>query len=321
VNARSLAPADLRRAYGIAGLAIDVNCAEPGVAAAVDLRLRGGPLAAGGCPDLRLEFAVAQRPVLPVGRTVYETPAGAILYDPENDVVGGRVGEVVLRCEPDRGRLRIEAGAYLGAGLYAAAHPLATIGLIELLKRRSRFNLHAACVARDGRGVLLAGPSGAGKSTLALALVRAGLDFLGDDMVFLTPADGSIRALGFPDAVGVTADTAARFPELGDLDPPADGFPKRLVRIEDVFAGRLAADCDPVALVFPEVVRGGRSRLVSLDPAAAWLRLVPDVLLTEPGATGRHLGVLAGLLDQVTCHGLESGADLRSSAALVAGLL
>ncbi len=47
--------------------------------------------------------------------------------------------------------------------------------------------LHAACVGRQGRGILLLGSSGAGKSTTALQCSLAGFDFLSEDSVFVDP--------------------------------------------------------------------------------------------------------------------------------------
>jgi energy-coupling factor transporter ATP-binding protein EcfA2 len=47
--------------------------------------------------------------------------------------------------------------------------------------------LHAACVGRKGRGLLLIGPSGSGKSTVALHCLLQGLDFLSEDSVFVKP--------------------------------------------------------------------------------------------------------------------------------------
>jgi hypothetical protein len=47
--------------------------------------------------------------------------------------------------------------------------------------------LHAACVGRGGRGVLLMGSSGAGKSTVAFHCLLQGLDFLAEDSVFVAP--------------------------------------------------------------------------------------------------------------------------------------
>ncbi len=54
--------------------------------------------------------------------------------------------------------------------------------------------LHAACVGRSGRGLLLMGPSGAGKSTLALQCLTVGMDFLSEDAVFVRP--GQLVASG-----------------------------------------------------------------------------------------------------------------------------
>jgi len=54
--------------------------------------------------------------------------------------------------------------------------------------------LHAACIGRAGRGLLLMGPSGAGKSTLALHCLLQGLDFLSEDAAFVQP--GQLLATG-----------------------------------------------------------------------------------------------------------------------------
>lgn len=44
-----------------------------------------------------------------------------------------------------------------------------------------RLNLHASCVAINGRGLLILGTSGAGKSALALQLMAFGADLVADD--------------------------------------------------------------------------------------------------------------------------------------------
>lgn len=47
--------------------------------------------------------------------------------------------------------------------------------------------LHAACIGRGGKGILLLGPSGAGKSTVSLHSLIRGLDFLAEDSVLVRP--------------------------------------------------------------------------------------------------------------------------------------
>ena len=51
--------------------------------------------------------------------------------------------------------------------------------------RLSSENLHASCVASDGRAVLIAGPSGSGKSDLALRLMDRGFTLVSDDRTII----------------------------------------------------------------------------------------------------------------------------------------
>jgi hypothetical protein len=68
--------------------------------------------------------------------------------------------------------------------------------------------LHAACIGRGGRGLLLIGASGAGKSTATLHSLLRGLEFLSEDSVFVAP--DSLLATGVPNFLHVRRD-ALRF--------------------------------------------------------------------------------------------------------------
>jgi HPr kinase/phosphorylase len=54
--------------------------------------------------------------------------------------------------------------------------------------------LHATCVARKGRGLLITGPSGAGKSGLALQLIALGARLVADDQTILTARGTTLTA-------------------------------------------------------------------------------------------------------------------------------
>ncbi|HEX6397586.1 MAG TPA: hypothetical protein VFZ95_09195, partial [Steroidobacteraceae bacterium] len=71
--------------------------------------------------------------------------------------------------------------------------------------------LHAACVARGRRGVLLLGDSGAGKSTLSLLAAAHGLRVIGEDNVFVAPA--TLAATGLANFLHVRSDAAHLFDE------------------------------------------------------------------------------------------------------------
>ena len=130
--------------------------------------------------------------------------------------------------------------------------------------------IHASCVARHGRGVLLLGPSGAGKSDLALRLIGRGFVLVADDRVVIddgaaSPADGlagliEIRGLGIVRlpheapvrlALALDLDAApARHPRpavpptralpLLALDPFAASAPERAALALDCVLGRSA---------------------------------------------------------------------------------
>ncbi len=99
--------------------------------------------------------------------------------------------------------------------------------LDELLWARRRcLVLHAASLARaDGAGVLLAGRSEAGKSTAALALARAGWEFLGDDVALLDPRSGALEPVG----VALTL----KGPVPRALRPLPRGFRTEVLRFRD----------------------------------------------------------------------------------------
>jgi hypothetical protein len=65
--------------------------------------------------------------------------------------------------------------------------------------------LHAACIGRTGRAILLIGPSGSGKSTVALHCLLDGFDFLSEDSVFISP--DTMLATGVSNFVHIRADS------------------------------------------------------------------------------------------------------------------
>lgn len=288
-----------------------------------------------GAPDLELEIVGAPAGSFPGGpkrgRPIYDPPDGVVLYDDGADrlylELGPRLRAV---CEPERGWARLACAGFqaedrpgedLAGDLWTLSHPLATLPLVELLKRRGLYSVHAAGLCRDGRGLILPGTSGAGKSTLTLALARAGFGLLGDDTLFLARRPEGLRLLAFPDEVDLTEQTVAFFPEIAPrLTAPRPGWRKRQLRPEDAFGAEVVWECAPGHLVFPRVAGRDESRLIPLEAGEALLELAPNVLLTEPASSQAHLDALAGLTAESACWRLETGRDLDAAVRLLAGL-
>jgi hypothetical protein len=89
---------------------------------------------------------------------------------------------------------------------YHARYELVEFAVFTLAARVQRLvSLHAACVGKNGRGILLMGPSGAGKSTIALLCLLGGFDFLSEDSVFVSPV--TMLATGVANFLHVRADS------------------------------------------------------------------------------------------------------------------
>jgi serine kinase of HPr protein (carbohydrate metabolism regulator) len=63
--------------------------------------------------------------------------------------------------------------------------------------------LHATCVAVEGRGVLIQGPPGSGKSDLALRLIDSGARLVADDRCDVRLEDGRLLASPPPAIAGL----------------------------------------------------------------------------------------------------------------------
>jgi hypothetical protein len=124
--------------------------------------------------------------------------------------------------------------------------------------------IHAACIALDGRGMLLCGDSGAGKSTLAYACARAGLTYISDDASYLQNDSTTSRVTGDCYKVRFRPSSAQFFPELQGLEitPRAAGKPSIELPTAPMMHIRRAQTASIEAIVFLDRRWQGPSQLV-----------------------------------------------------------
>jgi hypothetical protein len=137
--------------------------------------------------------------------------------------------------------------------------------------------VHAACIAREGSGLLLCGPSASGKSTLAFACARAGWTFVCDDATWLVVDAEDRTAIGNSHQARFREDAPRFFPELAgyavlqrpngklSLEVPTADFPQISTATECSIGGLVLLD------------RGGSARLESLRPEAVVRQLLCDM--------------------------------------------
>jgi hypothetical protein len=97
-------------------------------------------------------------------------------------------------------------------------------------------DLHAACVSKNGKGLLFCGDSGAGKSTLSYACARAGWTYTSDDTSYLINDSRSPRVIGHSHRVRFRPAAKALFSELEDrpMTPRLEGKPSIEVPISEL---------------------------------------------------------------------------------------
>lgn len=301
--------------YSFHGLGLGVSAPDEVLRA---FHARFAALPAGGSrpPDLLFEVQAdpLERPER--ARPVYDPPLGEVVYDDGRDLLYLRQGRLSALCEPAAGRVRYSAVSPQGEDLWILSHPLLSVPMMELLKRRGLFGVHAAGADLGGKALVLAGTSGSGKSTLSVALARAGFGFLGDDTLFLR----GDRVLAFPDEIDLTEESVSFFPDLHVNSSPA-GWRKRQLPAEPALGAGIVWESEPAVLVFPRVAGRPRSELLPIDAGEALLELAPNVLLTEPASSQAHFDALAGLARASRCYRLETGTDLDEAVRLLRELM
>jgi hypothetical protein len=140
-------------------------------------------------------------------------------------------------------------------------------------------DLHAACVSRNGRGILLLGDSGAGKSTLAYACARAGWTYTSDDTSYLINNSETPRVIGHCHRARFRPSARELFPELISraLTPRLEGKPSIEVPVSELPILRTAAEAgvDSIVLLNRQPVE--KPQLISLPAGTATEFLCQDL--------------------------------------------
>jgi hypothetical protein len=147
-----------------------------------------------GLPRHRLARIVPRLRVKLVLRSDRQSQSRRRLEPPPLDMFsgGGLLGGATARSDfvvlsPRERSALVVLSAQMMSYPYHARYELIEFAVFTLAARAQQLvSLHAACVGRGGRGLLLMGPSGAGKSTLALLALLHGLDFVSEDSVFVS---------------------------------------------------------------------------------------------------------------------------------------
>jgi energy-coupling factor transporter ATP-binding protein EcfA2 len=132
-------------------------------------------------------------------------------------------------------------------------------------------DLHAACVSRNGTGILLIGDSGAGKSTLAYACARAGWTYTSDDTCYLINGSTPPRVIGHSHRARFRPSAKALFPELEgfEVTPRIEGKSSIEVSISELPIENTATEATVDLIVYLNRNPSAAGRLIRLPNGTA----------------------------------------------------
>lgn len=167
-----------------------------------------------------------------------------------------------------------------------------------LLAQDDVATVHAACVAWNGRGVLLCGGSGAGKSTLAYACARAGWTYVGDDATLLPQRSAGREAIGKPHHLRFRPEAAQLFPELAVFPECTHPNGKPTVEVPaSAFPGiRTASRCEIETIVLLDRRSGGEAEAQAVPLEEARAAIESELPLYSEAVQARHREAVARLL-------------------------
>jgi hypothetical protein len=136
-------------------------------------------------------------------------------------------------------------------------------------------DLHAACVSKNGKGILLCGDSGAGKSTLSFACARAGWTYTSDDTSYLINNSEIPHVIGHAHRVRFRPTAKTIFPELEgrELTPRMEGKPSIEAPISAFPGLTTTSEARVHSIVYLNRHPSEASRLISLPKGTATQRM------------------------------------------------
>jgi len=225
-----------------------------------------------------------------------------IMHQPYEDSLGVLAGSQAVYW----------AASGADAPFYERSAPLLHL-LHWWLGDHNRLVVHGGAVGRPDGGVLLAGTSGSGKTTAALSCLGSNLGYAGDDYVVIganPPRAFSLYRSAKVDRLH-SRRLASLLPGAANPDPRPDD--KALYFIDR----GLALGFPLRAVLLPQLVEGGVTRIIPTSPAHALTRLAPSTILQLPGIGSAALTSMRILCETVPAYILELGGDIDTIPSVI----
>jgi hypothetical protein len=176
---------------------------------------------------------------------------------------------------------------------YFNYHFLKPLTYLLLAPRNFAF-VHASCVARNGRAMMLCGDALAGKTCLAFACARQDWTFLSGDATHLLHDSPDFSVVGRPFSIRFRESAKTLFPELAACPAAMRPNGKASIEVETDRLGLATARRAPAShIVFLERSETGIAQIKSMRADEAIRRLDDAVFFGDAGVRQRQRATLA----------------------------
>jgi hypothetical protein len=140
-------------------------------------------------------------------------------------------------------------------------------------------DIHAGCVSKNGKGILLCGDSGAGKTTLSYACARAGWTYTSDDTSYLINRSSVPRVIGHAHRVRFRPAAKELFPELEcrEITLRMEGKASIEVPMDELPPIDSATEATVSAIVYLNRYSGAKVQLIVLPELTATERMCKEL--------------------------------------------
>jgi hypothetical protein len=178
--------------------------------------------------------------------------------------------------------------------------------------------VHASCISRSGRAILLCGESGAGKTCLAYACAMRGWDFVSGDAVHIVRARKDRSVIGRPYEIRFRPEARELFPELHYCPAELRANGKVDVEVDTTELG-LSTALESVARHVVFLERSGRPRLERCSREMTMRMLEGTICFGDDPCRVEQRAALAHFVETPAWRLFYS--DLDQAEAMLASLL
>lgn len=141
----------------------------------------------------------------------------------------------------------------------------------KALLQQDIFRIHAACVSKDDKGILICGSKSSGKTTLLMKFLRNGYDFVANDSVYVQFQNNKLICHPFPKTIKIRSEDLEKFPKLyQNLNYStiltSDGIHKAIIKPEDNNFSIATHEIPITQILVPSIIESPQSSTAEIQP-------------------------------------------------------